>query len=136
VSEASKDLGRLVAVYGIAPVYLQRVVFIVILSFLFFLAMMFVYYIRQNTIYFLLASAFLVLYLITLFSFVNQRRSIVKVYENGLSYKKRAVKWSEVASVHENGTIQVLDGKPIVLPKTLHESEKLFNLVRRKANVM
>ena len=65
--ERQKDLGKLIAVYGIAPAYLQRAVFIVILSFVFFLAMMLVYYIRQNVVYFLLASAFLILYLVTLF---------------------------------------------------------------------
>ncbi len=79
--DSDKDLGKLVAIHGIAPAYLQRAVFIVILSFVFFLAMMFMYYIRQSITYFLLASAFLVLYLVTLFSFVMQRRSFVMLHE-------------------------------------------------------
>jgi len=57
-----------------APAQLQRAVFIAVLSFLFFLAMMFAYYIRQSAVYFLLATAFLIIYLLTMFSFVRMRR--------------------------------------------------------------
>jgi hypothetical protein len=56
------------------PAQLQRAVFIVVLSFLFFLAMMAMFYIRQSVLYFLLASAFLVIYIITMISFVRMRR--------------------------------------------------------------
>lgn len=59
----------------ISPTQLQRAVFIAVLSFLFFLAMMFVYYIRQSALYFLLATAFLFVYIVTMISFVRLRRS-------------------------------------------------------------
>lgn len=59
----------------ISPKQLQRAVFITALSFLFFLAMMFAYYIRQSALYFLLATAFLIVYIITMISFVRLRRS-------------------------------------------------------------
>ena len=59
-----------------SPAQLQRAVFIVVLSFLFFLAMMFAYYIRQSALYFLLATAFLIVYLITMISFVWLRRNV------------------------------------------------------------
>jgi len=58
----------------ISPTQLQKAVFIAVLSFLFFLAMMFAYYIRQSTLYFLLATAFLIVYLVTMYSFVRLRR--------------------------------------------------------------
>ena len=132
-SGRQKDLGRLIAVHGIAPAYLQRAVFIVILSFLFFLAMMFAYYIRQSLVYFLLASAFLVLYLVTLFSWVMQRRNVVKVHENGIDYKNRIAFWGEIESVDDSGTINVRGGKPLVLPETIHEKNGLINLVRQNA---
>ena len=131
-SERQKDLGKLIAVHGIAPAYLQRAVFIIILSFLFFLAMMFAYYIRQNLLYFLLASAFLVLYLVTLFSFVMQRRSVIGVHENGISYKNRSVSWNEIESVDDTGTINIDGAKPVVLPSTLSERDNLINKVRKK----
>jgi len=56
------------------PAQLQRAVFIAVLSFLFFLTMMFAYYIRQSGLYFLLATAFLIIYLVTMVSFVRLRR--------------------------------------------------------------
>jgi hypothetical protein len=53
---------------------IQRAAFIAILSFLFFLAMMFAFYIRQSMLYFLLATGFLIVYLVTMVSFVRLRR--------------------------------------------------------------
>lgn len=129
--ESKQALGRLLSVHGIAPAYLQRAVFIVVLSFLFFLIMMFVYYARQSLVYFLLASAFLLLYLITMFSWVMQRRNIVSVYENGVSYRGRSASWSEIHRVDDKGTLHITNGKPMVLPQTLHESERIMNLIKR-----
>lgn len=60
---------------SISPDQLQRAVFIAVLSFLFFLAMMFAYYVRQSALYFLLATAFLIVYIVTMISFVRLRRS-------------------------------------------------------------
>ncbi len=56
------------------PAQVQRAVFIAVLSFLFFLAMMFAYYVRQSLLYFLLATAFLIVYFVTMVSFVRLRR--------------------------------------------------------------
>ena len=52
----------------------QRAAFIAVLSFLFFLAMMFAYFVRQSLLYFLLATAFLIVYFVTMISFVRLRR--------------------------------------------------------------
>jgi len=52
----------------------QRAAFVAVLSFMFFLAMMFAFYIRQSMLYFLLATGFLVLYLITMASFLRLRK--------------------------------------------------------------
>lgn len=131
MSQTNKNLGKLVAIHGIAPAYLQRAAFIVVLSFLFFLAMMFAFYIRQSVGYFLLASAFLVLYLLTMFSWVMQRRSVVKIYENGLSYKNRSVLWNEIESV-DDAAINVRDEKLIIIPKTIHDFAKLIDTIRQE----
>ena len=58
----------------VPPAHIQRAVFIAVLSFLFFLAMMFAFYIRQSMLYFLLASGFLIVYIVTMISFVRLRR--------------------------------------------------------------
>ncbi|MFN0276973.1 MAG: hypothetical protein ACKVRN_00060 [Pyrinomonadaceae bacterium] len=64
--------------HAITSGQLQRAVFIAVLSFLFFLAMMFAYYIRQSGLYFLLATAFLIIYIVTMISFIRLRRKMEK----------------------------------------------------------
>ena len=133
--ETNKPLGKLVAVYALAPEHIQRAVFIAVLSFVFFLAMMIVFYIRQNVLYFLLASAFLVVYIFTLFSWIVQRRSVVKVHQNGINYKKRSALWSEIESVddvRETGGVNVRNEKPISLPRTLYQFDSLIATIRRR----
>jgi hypothetical protein len=56
--------------------HVQRAVFIAGLSFLFFLAMMIAFYVRGSMLYFLLATAFLIVYIFTMISFVRLRRSV------------------------------------------------------------
>ena len=132
MAESDKDLGKLVAVYAMAPAYIQRAFFIVVLSFLFFLAMMVVFYIRQNIMYFLLATAFLIVYLVTLFSWFVQRRSVVQVYENGISFKKQTAVWDEIADVDDIGVISLKDNQKITLPKALYDFEGVIGFIRSK----
>lgn len=132
MAETEKDLGRLISIHGIAPVYLQRAVFIVVLSFMFFLGMMFAFYVRQSVGYFLLASAFLVLYLITMFSWMMQRRTVVKIHEHGFRFKDRSTHWNEIENV-EGATISIRDAKPIMIPNTIHDRARLLDTIRRSA---
>ena len=60
---------------AVSPAQVQRSAFIAALSFLFFLGMMFAFYLRQNILYFLLATAFLIVYVITMISFVRLVRA-------------------------------------------------------------
>jgi uncharacterized membrane protein len=129
----NKDLGKPVSVYGMSPAHLQRAVFIVILSFLFFMIMMFAYYVRQSLVYFLLASAFLVLYLITMISWAMHRRTVVTVHEHGLSYKGRTVHWSDIKRIDNNGAIEVSNASPMVLPKMLHRADELIATIRQRS---
>ena len=132
MSDSPANLGKLIAIHGIAPAYLQRAVIIVVLSFMFFLAMMIAFYIRQSVGYFLLASAFLVLYLLTMFSWVMQRKSVVEIYENGFKYKKRSIMWHEILSVDGN-TVVVETGKPVAIPTTILDVDKLLTLIRQRS---
>jgi hypothetical protein len=133
VAETNKNLGKLLSVYAMAPAHLQRAVFIVILSFVFFLIMMIAYYVRQSMLYFLLSSAFLVIYVITLISWAMHRRNVVAVHENGLSYRGRSVEWSEIKSVDDHGTVSLNTGKPIILPKMLDRSDQLIASLRERS---
>ena len=133
MAKKNRPLGKLLAVHPLAPEHIQRAVFIAVLSFVFFLAMMVVFYIRENVLYFLLASAFLVVYIVTLLSWIVQRRSVVNIYENGLNYKKRTALWSEVETVNEGRDVAELivrGEKPIVLPRTLSDFERLLLNIR------
>lgn len=97
--EKTVNLGKLKKVYGVSPVYLQRTMFLIALSFIFFLAMMIGFYLRQNIGYFLLATAFLLIKLMMLFGWFSFRKTVLLVYENGISFKNKNLSWFEIESV-------------------------------------
>ena len=135
-----RELGRLVAVHPIAPAYLQRAAFMAVLSFIFFLAMMVGFYIRQSAGYFLLATAFLIVYLIMMFSLFWQRKSVVNIYENGIEFKKFLAEWDElelVDSTPDRRGVQRLelkrsDGLTVTLPNTVVDAEGMNANIRRR----
>jgi len=132
MSRGADDLGRLIAAHPIAPIYVQRAVFIAAISFLFFLGTMVGFYLRQNILYFMLATAFLLVYLVTMFSWFNQRKSVVKVFERGIEYKERSLEWSEIESVSDEKVvvIKTKTGKPIELPYAISEPAELVRHIR------
>ena len=127
------NFGKLVGVYGVAPAILQRAVFIAVLSFLFFLSMMIVYYIRDSTLFFFLATAFLLVYIVTMISLVRQRRGVVQLFEHGIEYKKERLAWDEIGSVADDGRITLTTGKSLQLPQTLDRLPELLRLIRASA---
>jgi hypothetical protein len=132
----ASSLGRLVSIHGVDPAFLQRGVFIVVLSFLFFLAMMLMYYLRQGIGYFLLATAFLIIYLITMFSFVMLRRHSLHIYESGFIFRGRTVFWDQVRSASPTGEIALMNGKPVKLPRSLRGIDGILAVIRaRSANM-
>ena len=131
-STPPKDLGKLIAVHPIAPALVQRAVFITALAFLFFLAMMFTFYLRQNILYFLLASAFLVLYLVMMVALLMQRRSTVEVCENGIRTKKLSVRWSDMVSVSGEGVVELATGKNVTLAPSVTDFEGLLEIMRHR----
>jgi Ca2+/Na+ antiporter len=131
VTETPKTLGKLVAVHPIAPAFVQRAVFIAALAFMFFLAMMFTFYLRQNILYFLLASAFLVLYLVMMFALLMQRRSTVEVCENGFRTKRQSIRWTDVVSVSDEGVVELSSGNNIPIARSVVAFEELLATLRR-----
>ena len=132
MTEAPRALGKLIAVHPITQALVQRAVFIAALAFMFFLAMMFTFYLRQNILYFLLASAFLVLYLVMMFALLMQRRSTVEVCENGFRTKKQSIRWSEVVAVSDEGVVELSSGKNVVLARSIVDFESLIDRIRSK----
>ena len=105
-----------------------------VLSFVFFLAMMFGFYVRQSIGYFLLATAFLLVYLITLFGWYMQRKNEVTIFENGLRYKNTGALWSDIAKVENSGRIERTDGSSFEIPTTIHDFERLIRLINFKVS--
>lgn len=133
MSDKKQNLGKLVAVHGPAPAFLQRSAFVVVLSFLFFLITMAVNYLRPGTIYFFLATAFLVIYVISLISLLSQRKNTVKIYEHGFEFKKESVVWNEVAAVGEDGVIRLTGEKTITIPGSLRDISGLISRLKAGA---
>jgi magnesium-transporting ATPase (P-type) len=135
MTDSNKDLGRLIGAHGISPIFIQRAVAISVISFLFFVGMMFGFYIRQNIGYFLLATAFLIVYLITMFSWVMQRRTELRVFENGFSFKKRSMRWADIKHVGSDGMIDAADGTHLTIPQSIRNREIVLKIIRDRAGL-
>ena len=139
MKEKTETLGKLVVEYGIAPNYLQRTVIIAVLSFLFFLVTMVMFSMWKNFLYFFLSTAFLIVYLLTMFGWVFLRKNVLKIYENGLTYRKFAARWSEIEAVEPNSKngklnceIRKTKGEKIVLSDAIYEVEKAIKIIEAK----
>ena len=120
------NLGRLKTVHGIAPLYLQRAIFISSLSFLFFLLMLIGFYVRQNIGYFLLSTAFLIVYLFTMFGWMAARRSVLTVYEEGFTYKKAICRWDEIETMEGRMESRLVGGEKISFEIRKTNGEKIY----------
>ena len=134
----SQDLGKLISIHGTSPAYLQRAAIVSILSFVFFIAMLLAFYLRQQILYFILSSAFLVVYLFTMIGWLMQKRNTVKIYNNGMRYRKFAARWDEIESINETGsgvTIIKVGGDDISLGPAVHDLSEIVRLARSKARL-
>jgi hypothetical protein len=140
MSEFQRNPGNLIKTYRISPASVQKAVVIAILAFIFFLGMMFAFYAFNSLVYFILASAFLVIYIFTMFSVVIQKRSAVNLYENGITYRKLSCGWDEIGSFKSKAAgkgriyieIKGPKGKTAVLPETLENAEEMIRTIRGK----
>ncbi|HRH45401.1 MAG TPA: hypothetical protein PKY82_27425 [Pyrinomonadaceae bacterium] len=131
----TRKLGKLESIHGISPVFLQRALIVIILSFIFFLAMLIAFSVRQNIGYFLLATAFLLIKLFTLFSFIQARKKEVKIYENGFSFGKKECLYNEIEKI-EKGQLscQIIkkDGEKITLTQALYDLNSIVDKINAK----
>lgn len=131
------NLGKLESVHAIAPANLQRAVIVAVLSFVFFLGTLLAFYVRQNIGYFLLSTAFLLVYILTMFGWIMLRKNVLKIYENGFSYKKFSARWREIETVSARGkSFEIIKtgGEKIVLSEAIEGIEQILALInaRRK----
>lgn len=123
--EQNLKLGKLVSVHGIAPAFLQRAVIVAVMSFVFFLATLLAFYAWQKLGYFLLSTAFLIVYIVTMFSWVMVRKSVLRIYENGISYKNFKARWEEIERVDVKMVSRLIGGEKITCEITKTNSEKV-----------
>lgn len=144
--ETTKILGKLQSVYPTSPVYLQRAAIVALVSFVFFLVMLAAFSIRQNIGYFLLATAFLLIQLLTLFGWITQRKNELKLYENGFTYRKNVCFWNEIKSAKMKTESRMMNGKKInfeivktngekiVLTEAIHQIAEIINRIGGKVS--
>ena len=141
MAQTTQNLGKLEAVYGTSPVYLQRAAIMAVISFVFFLAMLFVFSVRQNIGYFLLATAFLIVQIFTLFGWVTQSRSRLEIFENGFAYRKKNCRWDEIATLDvktgKSGQISCeiteKNGEKVYLSEVIHRIEEAVRRIKEKS---
>ena len=134
-----QDLGKLESVHVISSAFLQRAAVVAAVSFVFFLIMIIAFYIRQNIGYFLLATAFLVIEIFTLIGWFIQRETELKIYQNGLTYKKQICGWDEIESVsiataHQKVKCEIKKngGEKIVLTELIAGINEIIKTIETK----
>ena len=130
------DLGRLISVHGTSPAALQRAAIVTILSFFFFLGMLLVFYARQQIVYFVLSSSFLVVYIFTMIGLILQKRNVVSIHENGISYRKFSALWDEIKTVRSDAktgiTLSKLTGESATISKSISDFEAIASTIRKR----
>lgn len=138
------QLGKLVSVHGISPVFKQRAFVLAVVSFVFFMMMVAGFLIRPGFVFVLLGTAFLVVGLFTLFGWLGQKNSEFRLFENGFTYKKFVYLWNEIESVNikkesnpASGAkmeclIRKSDGQEIVLSEVIEDLESIVKIIDYK----
>ena len=130
--------GRLIAKHSTAPAFIQRAAIIALLAFVFFLAMLVAFLVRQQFGYLVLAAAFLVLNIFTLIGFILQRQNAVSIFDNGLRYRNSSAKWREIVSVDDSNdglSIVKSDGSALKIPRSIDDLGRLNSIIRKKTSV-
>lgn len=140
MSDQIKQLGKLESVHPTSPVFLQRALVVIILSFIFFFAMLIAFTLRQHFGYFLLATAFLIVKLFTLFGWLMQRRKEVKIYENGISIGKKNHFYDELEKVSlrelnsKKNEVEILktNGEKLIITEAIFDVKGIVKKIEKK----
>lgn len=135
MARPDKKLGALISAHGTSPVFLQRAAIIAILSFVFFLVTLIFFYMQQGFMYFVLSTAFLVIYIFTMIGWVMQKRNLISIYENGIAKRQFIATWDELQSVKAESdagiTVTKADGQSLTIPKTTADIGRIAMLIRQ-----
>ena len=132
----NSELGKLIAVHSTSPSFLQRAAIVAALSFLFFLVALIFYLAWQSFLYFVLATGFLIVQIFTMIGWWMQKRNAVSIYANGLAYRKRQLRWSEIESVerHEDSSVVIIlsGGERVKIPGSIQGLERIESFIRER----
>ncbi len=88
----------------------------------------------QQIFYFVLSTAFLVVYIFTMIGWVMLRRSVVSIYENGVGYGKFSARWDELRSVRASGktgiSLNTDNGASVTIPETVADFPHIAAVIR------
>ncbi len=144
MNQQPQNLGKIESVHPISPAHLQKAFILIILSFMFFMAMLIIFSLRQNIGYFLLATAFLIIQLLTLFGWMSQRKKILRLHENGFTLGKQTCLFSDIEKMSANRIsknfggikneyrITKTTGERIFVPEMIHEVSLVFDKIEQK----
>ncbi len=124
----------MISTHTTSPVFLQRAAIVAVVSFLFFLAMLIAFYVRQHIGYFFLSTAFLIVYIFTLVGWVVQKRNAVGIYQNGIKYKKFRAAWDEIAGVKaDQAGLELTKGKreKVLISSSMLRFDSIVRAVRQ-----
>jgi hypothetical protein len=97
--------------------------------------MLVVFYVRQQFLYFVLSTAFLVVYIFTMVGWRFQKRNVVSIYENGITYRNFAATWNEIKSIRSDATsgITILksDGDSITINRSVADLDAIAMTIRK-----
>jgi len=98
------------------------------------MAMLVVFYIRQQIFYFVLSTAFLIVYIFTMIGWVMQRRNTVSIYENGIGHRSFTAAWDEIQSVKTDAktgiTIVKSNGQSATIGKSIAGIDQIAIAIR------
>lgn len=133
---SSESLGKLVSVHPVASSAVQRVIVVAVFSFLFFVGTFFAFYLSGRTVFFLLSTGFLVIYVLTMLGWFALRRIEVRLFEDGLIFKKAAIRWETIDKVErmpkKGVRLDLVAAAPLVLPESLSDIDKIEAFVRSR----
>ena len=130
------SLGRLVSAHATAAVHVQRAAVVAVLSLVFFLIMLTMFLLRGHFGYFLLATAFLVVNIFTILGWWFQKRRVLRVRENGLSYGRFECRWDEITAIDEEPSDGVKifagDKRAATIPRNIDRMEHVMAYIHSK----
>lgn len=120
--------------HGTSAAFLQRAAIVILLAFLFFLGTLFLYILWGDRVYLLMAAAFLILHLFTLVGWWMQKRNVVRLYENGIEFRKFRAAWDEIirveARVDTGVTITRSGGETVTLGRSVAGIDEIARIIK------